>query len=484
MLRIVLLLTVSGLPSPADRSAEIEFVQRMQTPSGGFITDLPTSGSTSEPTLRTTRTGLRALRLLDGPPANREAVIRFLYGCYDSQTGGFAARPGLPPDPISTSVGLMIHRELGLPTEDLMAPALEFMNAQTTGFEQIRMVAPCLEEFDVSVPRATEWLGLMDKMRNPDGAYGRGGPGQARTTALSGIAALRLGQEIDEEGVLQAMQAGQRADGGFGNDRDGGSDLESCYRVVRLLRRLNAQPLRVDALRDFMARCRNDDGGYGRTPDQPSSLHGTYYVAILRHWLDTFVDDFDDVAAGELPSGWEAAARLDAPGSRWQVVRDPENASGNMLKQVSSEGRNPQFNVCVSDRRYQDAEISVDLRAMSGRIDQGGGIVWRYLDSQNYYIARWNPLESNIRMYKVVDGVRSQLDTAQVAGTTGELHELRIVCVGRDLRAYFDDRLALEAEDDQFRDWGRIGLWTKADAVTEFDNLRSRYTEKFALESF
>jgi hypothetical protein len=81
--------------------------------------------------------------------------------------------------------------------------------------------------------------------------------------------------------VLRLLKAAQRPDGGFG-----GSDLEACYRIVRLLHRLHAQPERPDQLRAFIARCRHADGGYGIRPDEPSSLHGTYYAAILRHWLE------------------------------------------------------------------------------------------------------------------------------------------------------------------------------------------------------
>lgn len=476
MTSVLLLMTLAGLPG--DHSAEIAFVQQMQTESGGFISDLPSTNPSAKPTLRTTRTGLRALRLLGGKVANREAVIRFLYGCYDSHSGGFAVRPGLPPDPISTSVGLMIHRELKLPTEDLLAPGLEFMNRTTGSFEQIRMVAPCLEEFGETVPQSAAWLKKIDQARNDDGSFGTG-LGKARTTSLYVVAAMRLGQSVDRAKVLQVLQAGQRDDGGFGNDHRTSSDLESCYRVVRLFRRLDAYPKRVDELRKFIARCKNDDGGYGRTPEEPSSLHGTYYVTIIRHWLDTFQDDFDNVQSGQIPPQWCIAKGLDAPGSQWSVVND---AGDNVLKQVARDGGNRQFNICMSNHCYQDAEISVELKAVSGKIDQGGGIVWRYQDSQNYYIARWNPLESNFRMYKVVEGVRTQLDTAQAPGEPGRRHTIRIICVGRDLRGYFDNQLLLEAEDDQFPGGGKIGLWTKADAVTEFDNLRSRYTEKFALE--
>ncbi|MFO1065449.1 MAG: hypothetical protein U0892_16410 [Pirellulales bacterium] len=139
-----------------------------------------------------------------------------------------------------------------------------------------------------------------------------------------------------------------------------------------------------------------------------------------------------------------------------------------MFKQYSSQGEKKQFNLCIGDWYYVDLKLSVRLKAADGRIDRGGGLIWRRSDPNNYYIARWNPLEQNVRMYKVVDGIRSQLDTAQAPGDPSAFHSLSVVCVGRDMRAYFDGKLLLEAEDDQFN--ARIRLWTKADAVTEFDD--------------
>jgi prenyltransferase beta subunit len=224
--------------------------------------------------------------MLGGEPADREAVIRFLRGCYDETTGGFAAKPGAPPDPISTSVALMVLGELHLPQEPYLERGLTFMNDHTHGFEQVRMVAAGLEELHRTVPKARDWLKEIDAARNPDGSYGEG-PGRARTTGLYVVAQQRLGgQPESKEAVLKVLRAGQRPDGGFGNDTPGGSDLESCYRIVRLFARLDAKPDDVPKLRAFIASCRNPDGGFGRRPDEPSSLHGTYYATILRHWLD------------------------------------------------------------------------------------------------------------------------------------------------------------------------------------------------------
>jgi hypothetical protein len=266
--------------------AAIDFLRTMQSPSGGFISDRPPKEEEPQPTIRTTRTALRVFRMLGGQPADRDAVIRFLNGCYDPKSGGFAARPGLEPDPISTSVALMVMQELKLPTEPYVKRGLAFMNEHTRGFEQVRMVAAGLEELHATVPNQKQWLRDIDDARNPDGSYGKG-PGKARSSALYVVAQQRLGEQPgDPQGVLKILREGQRDDGGWGNDAPGGSDLESCYRVVRLFARLDAQPDDGAKLRSFIDRCRNADGGYGRRPGDPSSLHGTYYATIINLWLD------------------------------------------------------------------------------------------------------------------------------------------------------------------------------------------------------
>ena len=148
------------------------------------------------------------------------------------------------------------------------------------------MVASALEELNRSVPQAKQWLKLIDRARNADGSDGSG-PGKARLTALHVMAQLRLGGRPDsKEAVLKTLRDGQRKDGGFGGEKSGDSDLEACYRIVRVLAYYGAQPLHPEKLRTFIAKCRNADGGYGERPKKPSSLHGTYYATIVRHWLD------------------------------------------------------------------------------------------------------------------------------------------------------------------------------------------------------
>ncbi|MBA3257018.1 MAG: DUF1080 domain-containing protein, partial [Pyrinomonadaceae bacterium] len=100
----------------------------------------------------------------------------------------------------------------------------------------------------------------------------------------------------------------------------------------------------------------------------------------------------------------------------------------------------------------------------------GGGVVWRARDAKNYYIARYNPLEGNYRVYKVEDGRRTQLGTSDVKRSEG-WHTLRVTMTGERIECYFDGRKYLDVSDSTFKSAGKIGLWTKADAQTHFDDL-------------
>ncbi|MFZ5832484.1 MAG: family 16 glycoside hydrolase [Planctomycetota bacterium] len=185
--------------------------------------------------------------------------------------------------------------------------------------------------------------------------------------------------------------------------------------------------------------------------------------------------DFEDAKPGELPTGWVAARTSEGPGSEWKVVEDDSAPKGKqVLAQVSPEGPRPLFNLCVFEGLdLQDLSLGVAFKAVEGKIDQGGGPVWRYQDANNYYVARMNPLENNFRVYKVVDGQRTQLGTADVKVPAGEWHRIRIAQQGDRIRCYLDDKLELDVADTTFAKAGKIGLWTKADAVTYFDDVET-----------
>jgi len=105
-----------------------------------------------------------------------------------------------------------------------------------------------------------------------------------------------------------------------------------------------------------------------------------------------------------------------------------------------------------------------------GEHDRGGGVIWRAKDENNYYVCRMNPLETNFRAYKVVDGKRKQLGSAEVKTESGKWYDLRVVMVGDHIQCYLAGERLLEVRDDQFKDAGVVGLWTKADASSSFDD--------------
>jgi hypothetical protein len=159
---------------------------------------------------------------------------------------------------------------------------------------------------------------------------------------------------------------------------------------------------------------------------------------------------------------------------RWEVMQDGDN---RVLAQ-RAENRIPIFNLTLIEQTsYKDVDLSVRLRGVAGESERGGGVVWRAKDKDNYYVMRYNPYSArsnprppNIRLYKVEDGKLTQLDHAEVA-PDDVWHTLRVTTRGSDISGYLDGKKLLEADDSTFLDVGKIGLWTRADAQTYFDDL-------------
>jgi hypothetical protein len=174
---------------------------------------------------------------------------------------------------------------------------------------------------------------------------------------------------------------------------------------------------------------------------------------------------------GKVPAGWKAAQTGKGEGSVWKVVADDTapSKSGFALAQTA-EGPSGLYNLCVLDEsKFKDVEAIVSFKAVKGEKDQGGGIVWRYQDANNYYIARMNPLEDNYRLYTVVAGKRIQLATKEdVRVPVGEWHVLKIRQKGDQIECFLDDQKHLTTQDGTFAKAGKAGLWTKADAQTYF----------------
>ncbi len=175
--------------------------------------------------------------------------------------------------------------------------------------------------------------------------------------------------------------------------------------------------------------------------------------------------NFDNDIPGSIAKGFTNEV------GEWKVVADPSAPSQpNVLAQLAKNSGST-FNVTLlGDTNYKDIDISVRMKAVAGKEDQGGGLVWRAKDAKNYYVGRYNPLEDNYRLYKVEKGRRSQLKSADI-NHTGGWHTLRVTMKGNLIQCYYDGQKYLEARDNTFSGGGKIGLWTKADAQSQFDDL-------------
>ncbi len=172
--------------------------------------------------------------------------------------------------------------------------------------------------------------------------------------------------------------------------------------------------------------------------------------------------NFDNDEVGKLPADWTPAT------STWVIALDGNNKAMKQAGKNEGDG----FNICVQNKlKYQNLEMEVRIKALEGREDQGGGLVWRYVDSKNYYITRANPLENNFRVYKVVNGNRKQMESANVTFKKGEWYTVKIIMTGNSIDCYFNGQKLLSHTDDAFPTAGLVGFWSKADAVSLFDDL-------------
>jgi hypothetical protein len=189
-------------------------------------------------------------------------------------------------------------------------------------------------------------------------------------------------------------------------------------------------------------------------PDTPAERGKTYRFG------------FDD-AAGPLPGNMSNVL------GDWTRIADPSAPSGpNVLRQTGRYG-NPDFpRALVNELSFQDATVRVRCRAESGSVDRACGLMFRLRDSENYYITRANALEGNIRFYRIVDGSRMQLATANRDVTSDAWHTLETTTAGDEIVVRWNGEEVIRTRDGTYQK-GKVGLWTKADSVTAFDDLEA-----------
>jgi len=183
---------------------------------------------------------------------------------------------------------------------------------------------------------------------------------------------------------------------------------------------------------------------------------------------DKKVYSFDHFKLNET-SAWSSHITGNGAPCKWEIINDNGN---NVLAQVSNETESYRFNIIVNDSlQYKNLEINLRFKGVKGNNDQGGGAVWRYQDENNYYVARANPLENNFTVYKVVNGRRKELKNANINVNSNQWYAIKITMVDDKIKCYFNNKLELKLSDNTFKNSGKIGLWTKSDAITYFDEL-------------
>ena len=201
-------------------------------------------------------------------------------------------------------------------------------------------------------------------------------------------------------------------------------------------------------------------------------------VGAVQMFSETRKVDFSADAVGQVPKGFDFGhtAKVGAPG-KWIVQSEGAN---KYLAQVDPDSTRARFPVAVvSDVTAADVDLSVRFRPVSGRVDQAAGLVWRFQNEDNYYIVRANALENNVVLYKVENGKRIDLPVRGEGRTygkkaqvpSGQWSTLRVVAAGPLFEVHFNATKLYDVEDTTFKQPGKIGVWTKADSVTQFDDL-------------
>ncbi|MCX8108352.1 MAG: DUF1080 domain-containing protein [Verrucomicrobiae bacterium] len=187
------------------------------------------------------------------------------------------------------------------------------------------------------------------------------------------------------------------------------------------------------------------------------------------------VVNFEDAETGKAPAGWTATQTGEGQ-AEWRVITDESAPSKpNVLAQLGQ----AKFPICLKENtKLRNGFVEVKFKPVSGKADQAGGVVWRALDENNYYIARANALENNVVLYKTVNGKRTALDIVGRTGgygveakvPSGQWHTLRVEFENNRFTLYYNGNKLFDVVDETFTEPGKVGVWTKADSVTFFDD--------------
>ena len=198
-----------------------------------------------------------------------------------------------------------------------------------------------------------------------------------------------------------------------------------------------------------------------------ASLFTMIVTTMATALADAETVNFDDMKAGVPPPGW-TATQTGSGTAKWTVDKDNSAPSrSNVLKQSGQ----ATFPICFkNDTNIKDGFVEVKFKPIAGKEDQAGGVIWRLQDANNYYIARANALENNVTIYHTIKGKRIEKKRANMGVASGRWHMLRVDFKDNHFTVAFDGRKAIEWDDETFKNAGKVGVWTKADSVTAFDD--------------
>jgi hypothetical protein len=184
------------------------------------------------------------------------------------------------------------------------------------------------------------------------------------------------------------------------------------------------------------------------------------------------VFNFEQDVIGQPPKGFTSYATGSGPAGKWLVQEMADTPSGQrVVVQTDANDTDNRFPVLIAEgAEYPEVDVSAKGKAISGKVDQGIGLVFRFRDPQSYYVVRANALEDNFRLYKMVGGQRKQIAGAGVKVASGHWHTLRVVAQGDQIVCYFNGKKLIDVQDATYTK-GKVGLWTKADSVTAFADL-------------
>jgi hypothetical protein len=206
-------------------------------------------------------------------------------------------------------------------------------------------------------------------------------------------------------------------------------------------------------------------------------MRALVFAVLLGLTMETYAqtDNFDKAAVGSLPQGWKAGVTGKGTG-HWAVNPDPSAPSAPHVLMQTEQGTFPW--AVKEGTNVTDGFVEVKFKAISGKEDQAGGVMWRWKNGDNYYVARANALENNVSLYYTANGRRNTIKYVKAPVARDTWHTLRVEFAGDAIKVSLNGKAYIEEKDNHISGGGAVGLWTKADSITAFDDFAYGSTTK------